>query len=77
MNLIFRVVLWIVISILVTASLFPLFGYELIISANRNKEGLRSPRRIWLSVCGSVILFCNPSLLWCELSEAQTPPIFS
>ena len=32
MNLIFRVVLWIVISILVTASLFPLFGYELIIS---------------------------------------------
>ena len=32
MDSVFRVVLWFVVSTLVTASLFPLFGYELVIS---------------------------------------------
>lgn len=43
MNLIFRVVLWIVISILGTASLFPLFGYELIISQIEIKRVFEVP----------------------------------
>ena len=43
MNLIFRVVLWIVISILGTASLFPVFGYELIISQIEIKRVIEVP----------------------------------
>ena len=43
MNSVFRVLLWIVISILVTASLFPVFGYELIISQIEIKRVIEVP----------------------------------
>lgn len=43
MNSIFRVVLWVVVSILVTASLFPLFGYELAISQLEIKRVIEVP----------------------------------
>ena len=43
MNSVFRVVLWVVVSILVTASLFPLFGYELVISQLEIKRIIEVP----------------------------------
>ena len=43
MNSVFRVVLWVVVSILVTASLFPLFGYELVISQLELKRIIEVP----------------------------------
>ena len=44
MDSVFRVVLWVVVSILVTASLFPLFGYELVISQLEIKRIIEVPR---------------------------------
>ena len=43
MDSVFRVVLWVVVSILVTASLFPLFGYELVISQLEIKRIIEVP----------------------------------
>ena len=77
MDSVFRVVLWVVVSILVTASLFPLFGYELVISQLEIKRIIEVPRDLGYLLVVRSSTFATLALLWCELSKTQTPPIFS
>ena len=73
MDSVFRVVLWFVVSTLVTASLFPLFGYELVISQLEIRKIIEVPTDFSYLLVVRSSSFATLSLLRHELPKTQAP----